>query len=87
MSSCRRSARCRPETVWASGHGGVILRTVDGGEPVGTGGVRRPADSLQFRDIHGFSSRTAIALTSGTGPASRIYRTADGGEIVDARPS
>ena len=67
------------ETVWASGHGGVILRTVDGGEAWQR--VAAPAaDSLQFRDIHGFSSRTAIALTAGTGPASRIYRTADGGE-------
>ena len=67
------------ETLWASGHGGVILRTVDGGDEW----ERVPApggDSLQFRDIHGFSSRTAIALTAGTGPASRIYRTADGGE-------
>ncbi|MCY3612471.1 MAG: CehA/McbA family metallohydrolase [Gemmatimonadetes bacterium] len=67
------------ETLWASGHGGVILRTVDGGDKW----ERVPApggDSLQFRDIHGFSSRTAIALTAGTGPASRIYRTADGGE-------
>ena len=67
------------ETVWASGHGGVILRTVDGGAAWER--VAAPAgDSLQFRDIHGFSSRAAIALTSGTGPASRIYRTADGGE-------
>ena len=67
------------ETVWASGHGGAILRTVDGGDAWQR--VAAPAgDSLQFRDIHGFSSRAAIALTAGTGPASRIYRTADGGE-------
>ncbi len=72
------------ETVWASGHGGVILRTVDGGEEWAR--VAAPAaDSLQFRDIHGFSSRTAIALTAGTGPASRIYRTADGGETWTLR--
>ena len=66
------------ETVWVGGHGGAILRTVDGG----SSWQRTPApggDSLQFRDIHGFSSRAAVALTSGTGPASRIYRTADGG--------
>lgn len=72
------------ETVWASGHGGVILRTADGGEAwqriAAPGG-----DSLQFRDIHGFSSRSAIALTAGTGPASRIYRTADGGRTWTLR--
>ena len=67
------------ETVWIGGHGGVILRTVDGGATWD----RVPApggDSLQFRDIHGFSSRVAVALTAGQGPVSRIYRTADGGE-------
>ena len=66
------------EIVWIGGHGGTILRTVDGG----AAWERVPApggDSLQFRDIHGFSSRAAVALTSGEGPASRIYRTADGG--------
>ncbi len=67
------------ETVWVSGHGGMILRTMDGG----SSWLRIPApggDSLQFRDIHAFSSRAAVALTSGEGPASRIYRTADAGD-------
>ena len=66
------------DAAWVSGHGGVILRTVDGGaawERMSAPG----GDSLQFRDIHGFSSQSAIALTSGEGPASRIYRTGDGG--------
>ena len=66
------------DTAWVSGHGSVILRTVDGGsawqQMSAPGG-----DSLQFRDIHGFSGRSAVALTSGAGPASRIYRTDDGG--------
>ena len=64
--------------VWLSGHGGAVLRTTDGG------GVwerlSAPAgDSLQFRDIHGFSSESAVALAAGEGPLSRIYRTDDGG--------
>ena len=66
------------DEAWVSGHGGVILRTVDGG----TEWQRTSApggDSLQFRDIHGFSTQTAVALTSGTGPDSRIYHTGDGG--------
>ncbi len=67
------------ETVWASGHGGLIVRTLDGG--ANWSRIAAPGgDSLQFRDIHAFSSRAAVALTAGTGPASRIYRTADGGE-------
>ena len=67
------------ETAWVGGHGGVILRTLDGG----SSWERIPApggDSLQFRDIHAFSSRAAVALTAGEGPVSRIYRTADGGQ-------
>ena len=66
------------EAVWVSGHGGVILRTLDGGatwdRTSAPGG-----DSLQFRDIHGFSSQSAVALTAGEGPMSRLYRTEDGG--------
>ncbi len=66
------------QVAWISGHGGVIVRTLDGGESW----ERIPApggDSLQFRDIHAFSSSAAVALTAGSGSASRIYRTADGG--------
>ncbi|MDE2973900.1 MAG: hypothetical protein OXU64_04110 [Gemmatimonadota bacterium] len=66
------------ETVWVSGHGGVILRTLDGGSVWEL--VPAPAgDSLQFRDIHGFSSESAVGLTAGEGPRSRIYRTDDAG--------
>ncbi len=66
------------ETVWVSGHAGVILRTLDGG----SAWERIPApagDSLQFRDIHGFSAASAVGLTAGEGPLSRIYRTEDAG--------
>ena len=67
------------ETVWVSGHGGAILRTADGGSTWER--VSAPAgDSMQFRDIHGFSSESAVALTAGEGPLSRIYRTDDGGD-------
>lgn len=66
------------ETVWVSGHGGVILRTLDGGSAWER--VPAPAgDSLQFRDIHGFSPESAVALTAGEGSRSRIYLTGDAG--------
>jgi photosystem II stability/assembly factor-like uncharacterized protein len=64
--------------VWASGPGGVVLRTLDGG----TTWQRRltPAgDSLQFRDVHALNADTAWVLSIGNGSASRIYRTSDGG--------
>jgi photosystem II stability/assembly factor-like uncharacterized protein len=64
--------------VWASGHGGVVLRTLDGGahwslRPTPAG------DSLQFRDVHALNANTAWIMSAGTGRASRIYRTNDGG--------
>ncbi len=64
--------------VWASGTGGTVLRTLDGGatwerRPV-TGG-----DSLQFRDVHALSADSAWVLAIGNGEASRIYVTANGG--------
>lgn len=67
-----------PTVVWASGTGGTIVRTTDGGNtwqarPVPGG------DALQFRDIHAFGADTAFALSIGNGDASRIYRTVDGG--------
>lgn len=64
--------------VWISGHEGTWVRSVDGGlsweASQGPGG-----DSLQFRDIHGFSADRAVMLSSGTGIASRIYWTEDAG--------
>ena len=66
------------QVVWASGHGGVVLRTVDGG----TTWERKltPAgDSIQFRDVHALSADTAWILSAGNGNASRIYRTFNGG--------
>ena len=64
--------------VWASGTGGTVLRTTDGG----TTWRLRPvpgSDSLQFRDVHAFGADTAYVLAIGNGDASRIYRTNDGG--------
>jgi photosystem II stability/assembly factor-like uncharacterized protein len=64
--------------AWASGAGGTVLRTVDGGvtwlaRPVADGG------QLDFRDIDASSEQVAWALSIGPGPASRIYKTSNGG--------
>lgn len=64
--------------AWASGTGGTILRTVDGGKSW----ERRPvagALELDFRDIEAVGDRTAYALSIGEGSLSRIYKTKDGG--------
>jgi photosystem II stability/assembly factor-like uncharacterized protein len=68
--------------AWASGAGGTILRTVDGGRTW----QPRPIPATQkadFRDVDAFSDRVAYALSIGSGESSRIYKTVDGGEHWD----
>lgn len=63
--------------VWASGSGGRVARTTDGGATWRVMHVPE-ADSMQFRDVHAFSAVEAFVLSIPT-PESRIYRTTDGG--------
>jgi photosystem II stability/assembly factor-like uncharacterized protein len=64
------------QVVWASGSGGTVLHTVDGGLTWTAGSVPGAAD-LDFRDIEGINGQTAYLLTAGR-PA-KIYKTTDGG--------
>ena len=64
--------------VWASGTRGTFVITTDGGDHWRAGLVPG-ADSLEFRDVAAIDSLTAWLLAAGPGPASRIYRTSDGG--------
>lgn len=66
------------DIVWASGHGGTWVRTLDGGK-TWTAQVMPGADTLQFRDVHALDAARAWLLSSGPGELSRIYRTRDGG--------
>jgi len=68
-----------PEVAWASGAGGTVIRTIDGGK---TWTARAVPDSagLDFRDVHAVDARTAYLLAIGAGDKSRIYKTTDGGE-------
>src|SRR3982751_2596267 len=64
--------------IWASGTGGTVLRTVDGGKNWSV--IKVPdADKLDFRDIEAFDANTAYILSIGNGDSSRIYKTIDGG--------
>ncbi|MEP6591949.1 MAG: oxidoreductase [Gemmatimonadota bacterium] len=70
------------QVVWASGHGGAVVRTLDGGAhwqllPV------PGADKLEFRDLHAFSADLAWIMSAGPGAQSRIYHTRDGGATWD----
>jgi photosystem II stability/assembly factor-like uncharacterized protein len=68
--------------AWASGAGGTILRTVDGGRTWQPRSIPATA-TLDFRDVDAFSDRVAYVLSIGSGESSRIYRTSDGGEHWD----
>ncbi len=64
--------------AWASGSGGTVLRTVDGGETWEPRAVP-DSDRLDFRDVEAINDRTAYALAIGEGELSRIVKTTDGG--------
>ena len=64
--------------VWASGTGGTVIRTIDGGKTWKINTVSG-AEKLDFRDIEAFDANTAYILSIGNGESSRIYKTTDGG--------
>jgi photosystem II stability/assembly factor-like uncharacterized protein len=64
--------------AWASGSGGTVLRTTNGGDDWKIVSVPQ-AGQLDFRDVDAFSDRIAYVLSIGNGEASRIYKTVDGG--------
>jgi Uncharacterized protein related to plant photosystem II stability/assembly factor len=65
--------------VWASGTGGTVIRTIDGGKTWNV--ITVPgAEKLDFRDIEAFDANTAYILSIGNGESSRIYKTIDGGK-------
>jgi photosystem II stability/assembly factor-like uncharacterized protein len=65
--------------AWASGTGGTVLRTTNGGDDWKIVSVPN-AGALDFRDVDAFSDKSAYVLSIGNGELSRIYRTDDGGE-------
>jgi photosystem II stability/assembly factor-like uncharacterized protein len=78
-ASLRGISAVSPSVAWASGAKGTYLVTVDGGANWKAGIVPGAAD-MDFRGVYAFSETTAYLLSSGKGPASRIYQTADAGK-------
>jgi photosystem II stability/assembly factor-like uncharacterized protein len=78
-ASFRGLSVVNPNVVWASGTGGTVIRTLDGGKTWDV--IKVPeADKLDFRDIEAFDANTAYILSIGNGDSSRIYKTIDGGK-------
>lgn len=78
-ASFRGLAVVNEKVVWASGTGGTVIRTVDGGKTWKIMTVPG-AEKLDFRDIEAFDANTAYILSIGNGESSRIYKTVDGGQ-------
>jgi photosystem II stability/assembly factor-like uncharacterized protein len=68
--------------AWASGTGGTVLRTTDGGTTWRQLAVPG-AEQLDFRDVDAVSETAAYVLSIGPGPASRIFKTTDAGAHWD----
>ena len=66
--------------AWVSGHSATFARTVDGGVTWQSARVPGADTTLQFRDVRALDANTAWLMSAGNGPASRIYRTTDGGK-------
>jgi hypothetical protein len=62
--------------AWASGSGGTVLRTADGGVTWHTRALP-DAETLDYRDVDAVSADVAYVLSIGSGAASRIYKTTD----------
>jgi photosystem II stability/assembly factor-like uncharacterized protein len=67
--------------AWASGTGGTVLKTIDGGvhwEKCAVPDADKDGAMLDFRGVQAWDARTAIVMASGLGAKSRLYKTTDG---------
>lgn len=67
--------------AWASGTGGTVLKTIDGGahwQKCAVPDEERDGATLDFRGVQAWDAKTAIVMASGPGEKSRLYKTVDG---------
>jgi photosystem II stability/assembly factor-like uncharacterized protein len=65
--------------IWASGTGGTVLRSEDDGFVWQKCAMPSDARGLDFRGVWAWDAKHAVIMSSGTGDASRLYETLDGG--------
>jgi photosystem II stability/assembly factor-like uncharacterized protein len=70
--------RVNSALAWASGAGGTVLTTVDGGIAWRVCAIAPGAERLDFRAVWAWDAQTAVAMSSGPGDLSRAYKTTDG---------
>ena len=76
-ASLRGIASVDTAIAWASGTGGTVLHTTDGGANWQRCATPPGAENLDFRGIQAFDANTAIVMSSGKGDLSRLYKTTD----------
>ena len=81
-ASLRGLSAVSDQVAWASGSGGTVLRTIDGGTTWENVSIPEN-EKIDFRDVEGFDANTAIVLSAGL-PAL-IYKTTDGGQTWDRK--
>jgi photosystem II stability/assembly factor-like uncharacterized protein len=64
--------------IWASGASGAVLRSEDDGYMWQQCTVPSDAANLDFRAVFAWDANHATVMSSGPGPASRLYETTDG---------
>ena len=76
QSSMRGLYFVNDSVAWASGSGGVYMKTINDEDWLAD--TIPGCSYLDFRDVHAFDHKTAMVMSSGEG--CLIYRTEDGGE-------
>ena len=79
--ACAASIRVDGTVAWASGTGGTVLRTTDGGahwQKMRHPDADKDGATLDFRGVQAWDATTAIVMASGPGDKSRLYKTTDG---------
>jgi hypothetical protein len=67
--------------AWASGTGGTVFKTIDGGAhwtKCAIPDAAKDGATLDFRGVQAWDAKTAFVMSSGKGKLSRLYKTKNG---------